>query len=103
MAPKQEGGMELVIRAESHSGPKGLAGPRPRVPKPLQQASGLGPASSSDGASPRAGFWEVWFISSLVTVYKLKNVCLASSLGADGRPQPPGVRGTQHPVRSVLR
>lgn len=37
--------MELVIRAESQSGLKGLAGPRPRVPDPLQQASGLGPAS----------------------------------------------------------
>ena len=52
VAPEQGGEIELVMRVESPSGLRGLAGPRLRVPEPSQQTSGLGPASSRDGATP---------------------------------------------------
>lgn len=52
------------------------AGPMSKYPEVLQPP-GLGPASSREAESPRARFWEIRFISSLMNVYKPKSVCLA--------------------------
>lgn len=61
----------------------GLPGPMSKSPE-AWSSQGLGPTSSGEAASSGAGFWEVKFISSLMTVYKLKIVCLARSLPAVG-------------------
>lgn len=45
-----------------------------------------GAASTREPASPRAEFWEISFISFLMTVYKLEGVCLACSFSARGDP-----------------